>query len=176
MCYATALNGPQRACFFKSWKTDNQLGSICDAISASCSAPTYFKPYRIRDTYYVDGAVTTNTPSMCVLAEALKIGADLNNLRIANLQTGIHYSLSYKSISKLKGQLSWLLGIADLTMISSADVSAYQAERLLQERHVVISPRTYLGLDSLDFDEMDKMAEELWKERGPELIKLLAFT
>jgi hypothetical protein len=49
----------------------NSNVSISDAVIASCAVPVAFKPYRINDSYYVDGGVWANNPGFVGITKGI---------------------------------------------------------------------------------------------------------
>lgn len=64
--------------------------AISDAVLASCSAPTYFKPHKVESTLLADGGVWANDPTLVAYVEATgKLGFAAENVRILSIGTGI---------------------------------------------------------------------------------------
>jgi len=64
---------------------------IYKAVLSSCSAPTYFKPEKIRERYLLaDGGLWANNPSLLAYTEAIsRFEIEHENIRILSLGTGI---------------------------------------------------------------------------------------
>lgn len=79
---------------FKSRYADNFVRDrevrVCDAVLASCSAPTYFDPHVVGDKYQViDGGVWANNPSLVAVIDAYyRLKIPLENLRVLSIGTG----------------------------------------------------------------------------------------
>lgn len=62
---------------------------LCDAILASCSAPTYFDPKKIENYLLADGGLWANNPSLVALTEARRIfNIQLEDIRVLSIGTG----------------------------------------------------------------------------------------
>lgn len=63
---------------------------IYQGVTASAAAPIFFAPYKIDDTYFVDGALSANNPTELALNEGLRLWSDSKELDyILSLGTGI---------------------------------------------------------------------------------------
>jgi patatin-like phospholipase/acyl hydrolase len=76
---------------------------ISDAVLASCSAPTYFKPAYVDPYLLADGGLWANDPSLVAYIEAVgKLKASQESVKILSVGTGIgnkYYSASAKDRS-----------------------------------------------------------------------------
>ena len=63
---------------------------VSDAVLASCSAPTYFDPHVVNDTYQlVDGGLWANNPSLVAAIDAhYRLGVPLEDIRVLSIGTG----------------------------------------------------------------------------------------
>jgi hypothetical protein len=59
-----------------------------DALMATTAAPTYFPPYRLGNSIFVDGGVQANNPSQAAYSEALHAGIAQENIFLLSLGTG----------------------------------------------------------------------------------------
>lgn len=77
---------------------------LCDAILASCSAPTYFDPKKLENYLLADGGLWANNPSMVALTEARKIfGVQMEDMRVLSIGTGSKTSTFGTNIKKSWG-------------------------------------------------------------------------
>ena len=53
----------------KSWE-QNDI-SLIDAVISSSSAPCYFDPFKLNDTYYSDGCIWANNPALIAFSDAI---------------------------------------------------------------------------------------------------------
>ncbi len=98
--------------------TDQTLSSVAMATSA---APTFFPPYG----NYIDGGVWANNPALVAIAEALTMGARLEEISVLAVGTG---TATEQAISlKGTGGLGWLEYIASVFMDSGAEAIDYIA-------------------------------------------------
>jgi predicted acylesterase/phospholipase RssA len=59
-----------------------------DILMCTTAAPTYFPPYRLNDSIFVDGGVQANNPTMIAYAEACAKHVNRDNIFILSLGTG----------------------------------------------------------------------------------------
>lgn len=172
-CHATDITEGHRVkpTFWKSWDSDDKKVMLRDAIQASASAPTYFKPHSFDDASYVDGAMTTNNPTMCAIADALAAGEILPSIYALNLQSGIMHG--FKHAGNKDSVIDWVKDAFRVGMYSVDRMVEYQAHELLKFNNHVILPSVNLPLESIDFDTMDKLALELYNEHKEHLKKVL---
>lgn len=135
------------------------LTEICDAATA---APTLYPTVAtssLSRRWLIDGALTTNDPSICAITEALSMGHGLEDIWMLSLGTGhpVH-DLSQEDRDEIGtasqgwGLVGWLSnGLLDHMMSASSCVSAHQCEQLLGERYVRVNgelPRKLMQLDN----------------------------
>ena len=85
---------------------------VSDAVLASCSAPTYFDPYVVNDTYQlVDGGLWANNPSLVAAIDAhYRLHVPLQDIRVLSIGTGKSTAFYPRSEGKWKDRLlrSWM--------------------------------------------------------------------
>jgi hypothetical protein len=170
MMYATKISKPiVEPRFWKSWSTDSSL--LKDAIAASCSAPIYFKAKAIGEEIFVDGGLIDNNPSMCAIAEAIRLGGTLDNVYNVNFDCGIMGGLS--QAYRYTWALDWLPVLPSICINSGSVSTEYQAHQLIGFRNHVIRPNKSFALDSLNFSEMDKQVDIMWETHKMTLLSNL---
>lgn len=92
---------------------------ISDAVLASCSAPTFFDPYNVKEYLLADGGLWANNPALVALTEAMgrrfKIPRD--NIRILSIGTGVGKKYyDPKDSSKHWGFKKWGTGLISTIM------------------------------------------------------------
>lgn len=76
---------------------------VRDAVIASCSAPTFFDPYKMRGYLLADGGLWANNPALTATIEAIhRMSKDPKSLRVLSLGTG-HEKTYYKQSPSLFG-------------------------------------------------------------------------
>ena len=125
----------------ESHKNDHYL---CDIIGASCSAPTYFSPKKIKMDddivhYFIDGGVFQNNPQVVPLLELSKIDPHLKKEDMLMISIGTGTSLLPVSGEKLMkaGVLGWLKNgaIVDVIMDGASDFSDIEGGVLYPYRY-----------------------------------------
>ena len=136
-----------------------RLTEVCDAATA---APTLYPPVATsapKRRWLIDGAITTNDPSLCAITEALDMGHTLEDIWMVSLGTGrpVH-DLSQQDRDEIGeasrdwGIVGWLAnGLLDHVMSASSSVSSHQCTQLLGDRYLRINgqlPRKLMQLDN----------------------------
>ena len=85
----------------------DQKVRVSDAVLASCSAPTYFDPHIVNDTYQlVDGGIWANNPSLVATIDAhYRLGIPLEDIRVLAIGTGKSTTFYPRSRGKWKDRL-----------------------------------------------------------------------
>jgi len=92
---------------------------ISEAVLASCSAPTFFNPVKVKDYLLADGGLWANNPSLIALTEAMgkRFKREKSQIRILSLGTGLgkkYYDPS--DYNKEWGFKRWGLGLISTIM------------------------------------------------------------
>jgi len=135
------------------------LAEVCDSATA---APTLYptvptsQPVR---RWLIDGALTTNDPSICAITEALAMGYALEDIWVLSLGTGrpVH-DLGQEvrdrigKASRDWGVFGWINnGLLEHMLSASSCISSFQCSQLLGNRYLRITgdlPRKYMQLDN----------------------------
>lgn len=132
------------------------LKEIADATSA---APTYFPTVETSDSpprWLIDGGVAANNPSMCALAEALREGHALEDIRLLSIGTGTPArgaddATAMGRASQSWGGIGWLRnGLIEHLFAGNTSTCGYQCEVLLGERYVRVDGPLMHASDDLD--------------------------
>ena len=80
---------------------------LSDAVLASCSAPTYFDPHVVNDTYQLaDGGLWANNPSLIAAIDTqYRLRKPLKDIRVLSVGTGKSATFYPRSEGKLKDRL-----------------------------------------------------------------------
>ena len=80
---------------------------ISDAVLASCSAPTYFDPHIVNETYQlVDGGLWANNPSLVAAIDAhYRLNIPFEEIRVLTIGTGKSTTFYPRSYGKWKDRL-----------------------------------------------------------------------
>ncbi|NJO19169.1 MAG: patatin-like phospholipase family protein [Spirulinaceae cyanobacterium RM2_2_10] len=122
---------------FKSWRHAEWYASIYlwEASLCSSSAPTYFPAYQLvagdRQCSAIDGGVGANNPTACAIAEAVRLGHSLADLRVFSIGTGQTFqSYPYREV-KHWGAAQWGKRIVDVLMDAPQKIDAYVAQKIM---------------------------------------------
>lgn len=163
----TAYDLSGRPHLFKSWEaiTPEKNYPLRDVARATSAAPTFFEPVAVSDAMgflrmaLADGGLFANNPAVCALAEALKLGATLDEILMLSLGTG-----SYRVPHGLREARRWgvLRAAAPLLEALFEGQSAaadYQCRMLLGRRYTrlqAVLPRP-LAMDTTDPEDLALM-------------------
>jgi len=173
MVYAVDMSTRLDTRFWKSWTDRDQEVPMYQPATASSAAPLYFRPYKIGSTYYADGGLAANNPAMCALAEAVCRGQALEDVRVVSL-----WSQHPKGFAEPQDALAGILNVAQavpmVAIQAGADIVDYQVSQLLKERYVAVIPEIDFGIDTLDFESMDRVAEATYADSEAALMRVIA--
>ena len=80
--------------YSKDFTRDNSV-LVKDAVLASCSAPTYFKPHKLDQYLLADGGLWANNPALAAVIDAQKrLAIDQSDIQILTIGTG-HSKMMY---------------------------------------------------------------------------------
>ncbi len=154
---------------FKSWlaekgsEPDFPIKFIGRATSA---APTYFEPVRLKleDTSgalaLVDGGLFANNPTMCALAEHLKLFGREEEVLIVSLGTGDLVRRFEYNQAKSWGRLDWINPIISIMFQGASVTIDYQVRQMMEAfelQHNYYRFQTPLDLGN---DDMDDASQE----------------
>jgi uncharacterized protein len=151
--------------FWKSWK---ETIPTWEAVVASCSAPTFFDAHKIGDCVYVDGSLATNNTSMCAIAEALRLGEDLDKTSLVNI--ACCKAQGYDDAEKIKGIFGWISKIASAMITASDPLATYQCDQLI-DNHFIIKPNFDAPLDFQDLKKMERVGLEMWAANEKDILE-----
>jgi uncharacterized protein len=163
------------------------LAEVCDAATA---APTLYPPVcssAPKRRWFIDGALTTNDPSLCAITEALAMGHVLDDIWMISVGTGRPvYDLSQEDQNKIGmasrgwGIYGWVMnGLLEHMMSASSCVSAHQCTQLLGDRYIRINgelPRKLMQLDSTSetrISDLESYAYQWFEKHLPQVRELI---
>ncbi|MDB9314544.1 patatin-like phospholipase family protein [Spirulina sp. CS-785/01] len=122
---------------FKSWQTEKWYADVplWEAALCSASAPTFFPAYPLtyggKTASLIDGGVGANNPSACALAAAVRLGYNIQDIRLLSLGTG-EASQGYPyNQTKHWGLFQWALHIVDVLLDAPIDISDYVTRQVV---------------------------------------------
>lgn len=150
---------------------------IADAVLASCSAPTYFKPAYVDPYLLADGGLWANDPSLVAYIEAVgKLGVDSKEVKIFSVGTGIgnkYYSAASKD--RNWGALTGWGGpeIIDLILNLQSKTAGNMLGLLLpsnQYYRINFERSTKLSLDGVEIlSDLKAIADRIFTEKCTEI-------
>ncbi len=146
--------------------------SLRDAVVASCAAPTFFSPKKIKELYLADGGLWANNPSLTALTEAkTNFGKALKQIKLLSIGTG-------HSVSMYKERRGWgfLSGWGGTKLISyvmalQSQTSAFLTQQLLDTNYLRINPVIdFWDIDTIKhLDQLKRLAERDFTENISEI-------
>ncbi|WP_017307019.1 patatin-like phospholipase family protein [Spirulina subsalsa] len=122
---------------FKSWRENEWYSDVplWTACLCSSSAPTLFPAYYLdyggRVCSAIDGGVGATNPITCAIAEALRFGVPIADLRILSVGAGrASKGFSYTE-TRSWGVLQWAGHMLDLLLNAPLDVNEYVARQII---------------------------------------------
>jgi patatin-like phospholipase/acyl hydrolase len=161
---------------FKSFDKSHEDLLVAQVCKASASAPTFF-PAEImildgEECPIIDGGVVSNNPSLCGVAEALRLYDNLcvDQVILASFGTGESITEITVDESQEWGKLEWALPIIDVLFDGSSSAIDYICNKVLTEENFF---RFQAILDD-SADDMDDYSEDNMKNLHAEALKFLA--
>ncbi|GIN23389.1 CBASS cGAMP-activated phospholipase [Siminovitchia fordii] len=130
---------------------------------ATSAAPLYFPAAEIGESECkIDGGLWANNPLLVAIAEAKKLGFEMEQVKIFSLGTGDAIYQVNNKVAKKSGLTSWGTGIVDLTFQVQSKSATYTANYLLGDNLYRISPTfgRKLSLDSTRKEDIEYMINE----------------
>ena len=164
---------------FRSYKSDQSNSnkhnldiSLRDAVVASCAAPTFFSPKKVKELYLADGGLWANNPSLAALTEAkTHFEKDISQVKILSIGTG--HSVSMYKERKGWGFLSGWGGtkLISYVMALQSQTSAFLTQQLLDENYLRINPVIdFWDIDTIKhLDQLKRLAERDFTENISEI-------
>lgn len=153
----------------KSWE-NNKLNLI-DSVLSSSSAPCYFDPFPVDDTYFADGCMWANNPVLVGLSQALsdkEFNKSIDEIKILSIGTGKNIckkdiepiSIPFSKGDKKWGILGWGLALPNLFLQSSVIANDIIAQNIIKSpNYARIDYFTDVNLP------IDKIPEKLIEEK-----------
>jgi patatin-like phospholipase/acyl hydrolase len=166
-----------KSSYSKDFTRDDQV-LVCDAVLASCAAPTYFDPAKVNEYLLADGGLWANNPSLAAVIDAQKrLNINLSDIRILSLGTG-HAKTSYGVNTKRKwGLLRGWKGpefISFLMSLQAQSTHNYLQLMLDNEQLLRLNFESDLPLPLDDYTAVDDLisrADRVFTHQGPEIRK-----
>jgi hypothetical protein len=133
--------------------------TLREVANATSAAPTFFPTIETSDEpprWLVDGGLAANNPSMCALAEALRDGNKLEDVRLLSIGTGVPIRgaedpAAMGRDSQGWGGVEWLQhGLIDHLFAGNSTTCEYQCDVLLGVNHVRVNGPLTQASDDID--------------------------
>ncbi|MDP8212131.1 MAG: CBASS cGAMP-activated phospholipase [Candidatus Zapsychrus exili] len=161
---------PKKEKFF----SDENL-EMWNVARATSAAPTYFKTTKINSSFYIDGGLFANNPSLVGIIEARRCNFDLSEISLLSLGTGgSTYQIDDKRAEKMN-LLNWggVKGIFEISLESQSN-SIENSISLLNPKEYIRVQHNFkenIGLDDMgQLNNLVKAAEYLIKEKKEQVL------
>ena len=159
---------------------------IADAVLASCSAPTYFKPHRTDGYLLADGGLWANNPSLVALIEAItRLNVNKEDITLLSLGTGIGEQF-YPQKNYKWFPTNWSWGFATRWMGSKLIDSIMNLQVKSNENvlGLILNSQNYLRInfsshkplslsDVKSIDDLKSKADDDFTKHAPSICKIL---
>ncbi|MDR3002150.1 MAG: patatin-like phospholipase family protein, partial [Fibromonadaceae bacterium] len=160
-------------------QTSNSSYLLRDAVLASMSAPTYFRPVKLMNEKGIeeqlgDGGVCGNDPSLAGIAEMLKAKKiDISDIRCLSINTGGEPKEKKIKIGKMADWLPVLTGV-----ITSGNVAytSYCVKCIMGDRYLRVSPENLPNCSMDNFSQVPKIREAWLKHPEKAAVNFLKKT
>lgn len=130
--------------------------SLFDVIRSTSSAPSFFKPHKINNNYFVDGGLVINNPSLVSWIESFKTEENYKNVNIISFSTGKTERPLTKKTAR-GGMLSWAKPSVDILLAELTETTDYQMEKLfVRESGIYIRCNSMVQNSSGEIDDVRK--------------------
>lgn len=143
---------------------------LIDIGMATSAAPTYFPPYKIEGSYYLDGGLIANDASLIAIHEAKHfIGWDVESIHVLNVGTmGKGFTINHNKLNNSNGGYFKLWGggsdLIDIILSANQMLHGYMSKQSLMgdNRYFVLDESiTPNQSESLTLDNASKQSQEM---------------
>ncbi|WP_034262631.1 CBASS cGAMP-activated phospholipase [Bacillus sp. J33] len=167
---------------------DSLSMKLWDAVLSSCSAPVYFPPNNISNSYLsIDGGLWANNPSLVCITEAMHhFNEELQNIKILSLGTGlqkIDFTIDQDKYWGVKHWLPFKLPsmkvtpkLLDLALHLSSESVTYHCQHLLEGNYLRLNEELgeEMPFDDTTFvDELTMLGKKVYEDRREEIKEFL---
>lgn len=174
MTYAVRMSGRTiTPVFWKSWRDDKPQPLMWKAMMASGAAPAFFDTVQVNGDWHTDGGVAQVNPAMCGLAEALRLGAKIDEIKIFNIGTITPPSIP--NPEGFRGLINVMYHGLNMSIDAGDNLTDYQCMQILGDRYVTCAPEgDDIAVDSQEWGEMAAKAYQVWGLYEQEILGLLS--
>jgi len=142
---------------------------------ATTAAPFFFASAGINASYYIDGGLWANNPSLVGIVEARRCGYELNEISLLSLGTGNSILQVPSSKAKRMNVLNWQLGIIELAFEVQSQAVENQVCQLLMPENNMRIQYTFnknIGLDDVRrLDDLIVAGNSLCREHREKVVE-----
>ncbi len=152
----------RKAVFFETQyaKNEEQYNyKLVDIICAAAAAPTYFRPYSLNNSMFVDAGIYANNSAVYGMIELLERTHDCRDALVVSLGTGQYLPKYKKNEIDSWGLMMWARRIIDIGMTGQSQMADYQLNNFLNmdkkkedyhyHRFQIKLPKNYMQMDNI---------------------------
>lgn len=130
---------------------------LFDVIRSSASAQTFFKPHKIGSSYFIDGGMVINNPTLISYIEAIGYKVRFNNINVLSYSTGIKSTIINKSTLR-GGIINWAKPTVDILLAEQSQITDYHMKELgINNEHLnYIRCESYISNSSGKIDDVSR--------------------
>lgn len=163
--------------------------SVVEIAAASSAAPTFFPTVRAATDpprWLADGGLAANNPAMVVLAEALRQGRTVDDIKLVSIGTGVptrdkHRADEMGRESQSWGGLGWLgHGLIEHLFSGGSSAVEYQCAQILGcDNYIRVDGPLDGASDDMDdvsegnINNLKRLGQEWYRTHGQPVLKLL---
>jgi predicted patatin/cPLA2 family phospholipase len=159
--------------------TGDENNEMYKVAMASCAAPLYFKTMELKDSFYIDGGLWANNPSLIGIVEAIRCGFNLKEIQILSLGTGSYVFQKPQGVAKKMNLFNWDncgLELVDVSFEVQAQSVHNEIKCLFPDKYLRIQHTFHEKLamdDTRRLGDLKAAGQELFKKRGNEIRSFL---
>lgn len=145
---------------------------------ATSAAPTFFKPANVKSSYFVDGGLWANNPSLVGVIEGIKTGYNLEEIHLLSLGTGeTTFQVEQHKAERFNLRSLGVSGLVELSYQSQSQAVQNQIMGLLRGharyKRVQHQFQSNVGMDDVSrLEDMKAAGYNLFIEEGSEIIQM----
>ena len=151
----------RKAVLFSNINEEHKPLFLRDVVLASAAAPYYFTPHSINGSYYTDGGIICNNPSMCAYS-FVKERFNITDPLIISIGTGnFEQSIQPQDFCTLH-PIAFIMNILDAFMDGNQEMVDIEARNLIGENYIrfqVDLPEVESAIDNVKLDNIQGLID-----------------
>ena len=151
---------------------------VSDVVLSSCSAPTFFTPFKIDEDHYIDGGTFANNPAILAYCQGRELLGEESDIHLLSIGCGsVNYAQRYRQFID-GGKWQWLPRMVEIFLSGTEKVSSHIAKKLLGKNYERIEVPIEIGHEKMEDASLSNIrylkdrAEKWISSNGPYLDRL----